>query len=112
MDESVKSQIKSQYPNQKIFPITSPSDGIEILVIGAPEAIWVKYQAMARDFTDSAKRTAAEEMLVRGSMVWPNHEEFHKGLQERHLMGFYQKAAALVVEISGARDDVKLGEAL
>lgn len=112
MDQSIKDQIKQQHPNLKIYPIVSEEDGIEILVAGAPPALWTKYLALKNDFANPGNRVQADEMLVRGAMLWPNHEAFHKGLEERHLTGFYTEAAGEVALLTGKRNSVKLGEAL
>ena len=112
MDQATREQLKSQYPNLTLAPITSDADGIEIVVSGAPPAVWTKYQAMTRDFADAAKRAQADEFLVLSSMVYPDKDQFRKQLEERRLTGFYARAASYVATLTGARDSIKLGEPL
>lgn len=110
MDKSVIDQLKQQYPSEDLHLIQSAEDGIEIVVRGAPPAIWAKFRGLAGDFADAGKRSQADEILVRGSMVWPNHEEFHAELERRHLLGFYRAASPDVQKVSGARESIKISK--
>jgi hypothetical protein len=110
MDASTREQLKSQYPDQKLQPITSDEDGIEIVCIGAPPSVWLKYQSMGRNFADPIKAAEADELLVLGSMVYPDKDKFRIELERRHLTGFYRAAAPFVAKLTGARETVRLGE--
>lgn len=110
MDAKTREQLRAQYPNERLRTIVSEDDGIEIVVKGAPPAIWAKYKGLKGDFADAGKRSQADELLVRGSMVYPEQEAFHAGLVERSLLGFYSSAASLVAQHSGARENLRVGE--
>ena len=112
MDDSVKSQIKAQYPNLTVVPIVSADDGIEIIVTGADHATWAKYQGMKGDFADAGKRSQADELLVLNSMVWPDKDKFRQELEARHLTGFYTAAAREIAKLTGLRESIRVGEAL
>lgn len=105
-------KLKQENPGVQLYPITSRQDGIEIVVRGADPGLWLKYRAMSGDFSDPAKRAQADEMLVLGSMVHPDSEKFREELEQRNLTGFYRSAAPFVAKISGAREDLVLGEEL
>lgn len=110
MDKGIIESIKAQYPNEEIHLIQSLEDGLEIAVRGAPPAVWAKFNGLSRDFADAGKRSQADEILVRGSMVWPNHEEFHAQLEQRRLLGFYRSASPEVQKISGAKESLKVSK--
>lgn len=110
MDAKVREQLESQYPNEELHVIESAEDGIEIVVLGAPPAVWAKFSGLKGDFADAGKRSQADELLVLGSMVWPDRDKFSEELKTRKLMGFYRSASPLCQQISGARESLKMSK--
>jgi hypothetical protein len=110
VDSQTREQLKAQYPNLKLVPLTAENLGIEIVVMPAPPAVWAKYKALSGDWGDAGKRTQASELLVLGSMVYPDKDSFRKELQDRHLTGFYDTAAEEIAKLTGARERLTVGE--
>jgi hypothetical protein len=111
VDAKTREQLKAKYPDRNLEVVSSEEDGIEIVVGGAPPAVWTKYQGLIGDLADAGKRTLAHEILVRGSMVHPeNQEAFHAELERRHLTGFYSVAAQTVRKLTGAREDMRVSK--
>ena len=110
MDAAVRDQLIASHPNQKLYFIRSPDDGIEIVVTGAPSAVWMKYRSMTGNFSDPAQRAMAQEMLVQGSIVYPEWTAFSKELSDRKLTGFYEVAAEKIRLYTGVRMNVESGE--
>lgn len=112
MDAKTREQLKVQYPNERLYPITSDADGIEIIVRPADPGTWLKYRGLSGDFADAGKRALADELLVLGCVVWPERSSFEADIAARKLTGFYRSAAPFCSQITGARENLKLGEAL
>lgn len=115
MDEGTREQLKVKYPNEKLHFIRSAIDGIEIVVTGAPPAVWAKYKSLSGALTDGLARMNANKLLVLGSMVHPGADEsgkqaFDAELERRKLQGFYTMAASEVREITGERNQLEVGE--
>lgn len=110
MDAKVREQLKAQYPGEKLYTLSSPDDGIEIVVRGAEHGAWLKYRTMAGDMTDPVKRASAAQFLVQACIVYPEREEFHQQLVAAKKAGFYNAVVRELSSISGDREVVQVGE--
>ncbi len=109
--ESVREQLKTQFPEEKLYEVSSPEDDITIVVRGADHASLLKYRSMAMDFTgDTVKRASAAQFLCHAMVVWPAREELDRQLREKKKTGFYSAIVRKLAEICGDREGVTVGE--